>query len=683
MQPFPFGARGVRPVQFIAGPDERARVRHLPGIENIAGGIACAPDAAWAVAAILGRSAPAPQAPINPASLPGYEQYLASGFREKLRPYQKRGVEFLVNRAYAVCADAMRLGKSVTALAASVLVGANRVLIICPETAKPVWRDEIAKWLPASRIATLYGRGADELRVYCHTCKGSGRVQLEGESVRCPDCKAKNGSTYGYQLVAAPASTMKLPPLGSPQDALLSAAVWKHLRGLQFDTTLPEDAVRTWPEWDKLYLIDRKKQAQREAQAAAAAEIQRATHVLCNYDLLVAQVAKSATGKLGVRDDLPGWSSALAAVAFDVAIVDEAHLLRGFSTAVARRGQTRRDQCRATLAGVPRVWALTGTPIFGYVRDLWGLFDTISNGLFGNFFAFTSRYCEGHKSEFGWRADGASGFVNELMERAAWLMIKRSRQDVEADLPPQQYQIVRIEKGKTDGKVLHSTQVALRAALREDKAARGKGIGKALTLLTPLKVPTLVDAVLGELAEGTKVVVFAYLRESAELVAEMLRDALKSKDVAAKMRECNAKLWMAHGEQSADTRHAYAKAFRAHGGAAAFVTTYDSMQVAVSLGGAKTNHCIELHYSPAAILQAKERLNEVGSRGISNVFYVVENSEDERMLDVLLPKMRTLEETLGDKDASLFGKAHSTVTPEESLDDMVARLTAHLADAQL
>lgn len=682
MQPFPFGARGVRPVQFIAGPDERARVRHLPGIENIAGGIACAPDAAWAVAAILGRSAPAPQAPINPASLPGYEQYLASGFREKLRPYQKRGVEFLVNRAYAVCADAMRLGKSVTALAASVLVGANRVLIICPETAKPVWRDEIAKWLPASRIATLYGRGADELRVHCHNCGGSGQVQIDGAPAHCPACKAKNGSAYGYRLVAAPTGTMKLPALGAPQDALLTAAVWKHLRSLQFDTALPEDAVRTWPEWDKLFLADRKAQAQRAAQLAAVEEIRNATHVLCNYDLLVAQASKSATGKLGVRNDLPGWSSALAAVAFDVAIVDEAHLLRGFSTAVARRGQTRRDQCRATVAGVPRVWALTGTPIFGYVRDLWGLFDTISNGLFGNWFSFTSRYCEGHKSEYGWRADGSSGFVNELMERAAWLMIKRSRQDVEPDLPAQQYQIVRIERGKADGKLLHSTQVALRAALRESKD-RGSGIGKALTLLTPLKIPTLIDAVLAEIAEGTKVVIFSYLRESAELVAETLRDALKERDVAAKMRECNAKLWLAHGEQSADTRHAYAKAFRAHTGGGAFCTTYDSMQVAVSLGGAKTNHCIELHYSPAAILQAKERLNEVGSRGISNVFYVVENSEDERMLDVLLPKMRTLEETLGDKDASLFGKAHSAVTPEESLDDMVARLTAHLADAQL
>lgn len=619
--------------------------------------------------------------PVTPSALPGLEKYLAAGFKEKLRPYQKEGVAFLVTRAYAVCADAMRLGKSVEALAASVLVDARRVLIICPETAKPVWRDEIAKWLPEARIATLYGRGADELRVHCHACKGTGRVQTDGEPAHCPSCKAANGSSYGYQLVTPAASRLKLPKLGAPVDVLMEGPTWAHLRrelGVQPAAHF-EGALRTWPDWDELYIKDCKRTAQRAAQREAHEELEKATHVLCNYDLLVAQTDKSATGKLGVRMDLPGWSSALAAIPFDVALVDEAHLLRGFSTAVSRRGQTRRDQCRATLAGVPRVWALTGTPIFGYVRDLWGMFDTISNGLFGTFFNFTARYCDGHKSEFGWTADGSSAFVPELMERASWLMIKRSRQDVEADLPAQQYQIVRIEKDKVDAKALRAAGAALRAAIAPGQV-QGKGIGRALTALTPLKIPVLVENVLAEVSEGTKVVVFSYLRETAEVIHEALKTAFAAKENRVKMRECRAQLWLAHGEQSADVRHAYAKAFRAHTGGGSFCTTIDSMQVAVSLGGAKTNHFPELHYSPSAILQAKERLNEVGSRGISNVFYVVEHSYDDKMLDVLLPKMRTLEEALGDRDAALFGAAHNEDRPEESLDDAVARLTAHLAD---
>jgi hypothetical protein len=171
--------------------------------------------------------------------------------------------------------------------------------------------------------------------------------------------------------------------------------------------------------------------------------------------------------------------------------------------------------------------------------------------------------------------------------------------------------------------------------------------------------------VLAEVAEGTKVVVFAYLRETAEAVHAALKEAFGAKDVGPKMRECRAQLWLAHGEQSADTRNAYAKAFRAHTGGGAFCTTIDSMQVAVSLGGAKTNHFIELHYSSGAILQAKERL--------------IERSEDEAMLDILLPKMKVLEEALGDKDARSFSKAHDVARPEEAIDDVVARLTAHLA----
>jgi SNF2 family DNA or RNA helicase len=69
---------------------------------------------------------------------------------ERLRPYQRTGVEFLSVSRGAVLADEMGLGKSVEAIMTLEALDAYPALIVAPKSVKRVWADEFEKWTDRS-----------------------------------------------------------------------------------------------------------------------------------------------------------------------------------------------------------------------------------------------------------------------------------------------------------------------------------------------------------------------------------------------------------------------------------------------------------------------------------------------------------------------------------------------------
>ena len=80
---------------------------------------------------------------------------------ELLRPYQRRGVEWMHHLCDVGChgllADEMGLGKTlqVLSLLAARPLDGKPVLIVCPASVVPVWREEIAKFFPALAVDVL------------------------------------------------------------------------------------------------------------------------------------------------------------------------------------------------------------------------------------------------------------------------------------------------------------------------------------------------------------------------------------------------------------------------------------------------------------------------------------------------------------------------------------------------
>jgi len=589
---FPLGKRGERPLRLSIDYATARRLKELvPGIQTTKGGIAFSWDMVPALSAVFSFDPATLPEDGGTMDVPGLEEY-REFFASKLRGYQKEMVQFLGLRSYAINADPMRSGKTPTTLAAASLIGARKVLIVCPSIAKLVWATEIQKWmgLPST---LLYGRAGDEARTFCVQCVGSGRV----DGKHCPGCKGKNGQSHGT-IIHKPD---EIDPV---------------LRGARF--------------------------------------------IICNYDLLIPQVQKDAAGKRSERDDLPGWASLLARQDVDLVIADEAHILRGRSKR-DRSGESRRDKLVEVAKSVPRFWALSGTPIYGRVADLWALLDVVTGGLFGRpFFDFDVRYAGGHKGEYGWVNDGRTN-EEELKSRLDVFMLKRDRSVILPNLPRKTRQVVRLDGGK--------------ASFARPKGKRTSGgIHAALRATARLKEDAVVESVAAECGEGAKVVVFSYLRENAESLAKAIA-AQGDKDPRLASR--NFRVWCVSGDTPVEARFKQAQAFREWTGAGCFVATIDSVPVAISLKGAQSVHFADLTFDPASLLQAEDRPYEVGTSGLTIVYYMVEKTVDEHVVGLVLPKMETLESMVKETAAGDFRAAFGGVSdPDAMAEEIWARMEA-------
>jgi hypothetical protein len=77
------------------------------------------------------------------------------------------------------------------------------------------------------------------------------------------------------------------------------------------------------------------------------------------------------------------------------------------------------------------------------------------------------------------------------------------------------------------------------------------------------------------------------------------------------------------------------------------------------------------------MLQAEDRPYEVGVTGLNILYYLVRGSVDEHIEQVVLPKVETLARVVDERTAVDVKNALLKDT-EESVDDLLASLTAHL-----
>jgi len=66
----------------------------------------------------------------------------------ELYPFQKEGVEAMLDKPYFLLADEMGLGKTVQAVDELKRYGPDRVLIVCPKTPRTVWEDHLEGVMP-------------------------------------------------------------------------------------------------------------------------------------------------------------------------------------------------------------------------------------------------------------------------------------------------------------------------------------------------------------------------------------------------------------------------------------------------------------------------------------------------------------------------------------------------------
>ena len=441
---FPLGARGTRPVCFsLSNSDDIKAVKSLsiPGVLVQGMRIKCAWDAAPIVASAIGEPNALDQALADRLScrvpLPGKERYDALGLHKARRDYQGEGIRFLLRRAYALLGHPPRAGKCLMVLSVSTLIEAKKVLIICNSLGKYVWAEEIAKWL-GEECVLLFGRAGTEVRTFCKVCMGRGSIVStdasdEVHETQCKACRVRGRSrgehiytartlvqdTEEREWVDAPSEEsmaryqLKLQEWRDktetklaeferkekerfeawekknpkrrkpfePKTAPEPSAPPEEPKGRKRTERIPiEGSFRCPKHKDE---VDSYARPCHKCKAELYKVVDSRRFVIVNYDILAAQKDKDDEGASFIRSDLQGWAPILARYHFDMAVADESHKLRGWQNKGpgAKDATTQRERVNEVCAEIPRVYAVTGTPVYGFTRDLWGQLDFISKGL--------------------------------------------------------------------------------------------------------------------------------------------------------------------------------------------------------------------------------------------------------------------------------------------------------------
>lgn len=77
-----------------------------------------------------------------------------------LFPFQRVGVKFLTTVGQGLLADDMGSGKTVQLIRTVARLGVNKILVVCPNSMKYVWKDEWDRWEPGRPVSVIDGTAA-------------------------------------------------------------------------------------------------------------------------------------------------------------------------------------------------------------------------------------------------------------------------------------------------------------------------------------------------------------------------------------------------------------------------------------------------------------------------------------------------------------------------------------------
>lgn len=167
-------------------------------------------------------------------------------------PYQRDGSNFLFNTVRGILGDDMGLGKSLQALVAAKRAGGEKVLITCPKTVKVVWKLEIEKWYPGTKVTIIEGnsmRRAKQLR------DATGIVIVNYEQFRMHYLLLQQLQWDGFIFDEA----HKLKNRKSITRGRVSSVLIKHKQAFVYFLTATPVVNKPHEIWSVLNLIDPKQ----------------------------------------------------------------------------------------------------------------------------------------------------------------------------------------------------------------------------------------------------------------------------------------------------------------------------------------------------------------------------------------------------------------------------------------
>ncbi len=201
----------------------------------------------------------------------------------------------------------------------------------------------------------------------------------------------------------------------------------------------------------------------------------------------------------------------LAAQDWHVVMLDEAQTIKNPLATTSKLARTLRARQRL---------CLSGTPLENHLGELWSLFDFLLPGFLGD------------RKQFGWRYRGPiekAGNIERqamLAQRVAPFLLRRTKEQVAADLPPKTEIAETVEMGDGQRAIYEGIRLAMHAKVRAAIAKRGLAGSGIIILDALLKLrqaccdPRLLKLATAKAAKANS----AKLERLLELLPQMLEE---------------------------------------------------------------------------------------------------------------------------------------------------------------
>jgi len=341
---------------------------------------------------------------------------------------------------------------------------------------------------------------------------------------------------------------------------------------------------------------------------------------------------------------------ALEDVGYDYVVVDESHKIKNPK---AQRTQAilrlitgreevkgKRNEWRVLHDGVRSVTFMTGTPIVNRPLELWTTVSTIASWVpqFANFFAFAQRYCNAHRTQWGWDFNGHSNEAELNQMLCDTIMIRRRKEDVLKDLPPKTFVTVPLEfdrreydavaqafEGRGDWKQGMQTLINYGGnAAKSDEAI--VAINKCREIAGYAKMASAIEWILDYVEEGEKLVVFAHHQRMVD-------------QITATVKAAGVGVRMIRGGVGLEERAQAAQEFQTDSSVKVMVLNIASAGFGITLTAARACAFVQLPWTPGDLIQAADRVHRIGQTDNVTVYNLVaEGTVEETIGELIMAK---------------------------------------------
>ena len=423
--------------------------------------------------------------------------------------------------------------------------------------------------------------------------------------------------------------------------------------------------LKLHPEFSKVLVIcpaSLKINWQREAEKWALLDMEilngttphkiKSNDVIINYDIL------------------SYWEKHLKLKQFHVIIFDEAHYIKNNKA-------KRTKAFKRLVKSVPRLIALTGTPIENKPIEIYNIVKVIDPSIFPDATDFAIEFCGAKKTRFGWDKNGATNTLRLNKILSSSIMIRRKKVDVLKDLPEKQIIKVpfeinnRIEydqaetefveflkkKFNTENLTEEILEELKQFAKRNDievseelttdeirliKEHKFERIASApvlaqIELLKQLAVKGKIDQIIewieNFLESGEKLVVFGIHRKTVDFLFEKFPTAVKI-----------------DGSTSQIQRQKAVDRFQTDPNVKLFIGNIRAAGVGITLTAASNAAIIEFPWSPGELNQAADRIHRITQTKQVTIWNLVgESTIEEKIITLLKKKEKVITKILDGK----------------------------------